>query len=666
MSLSAGQKLTYYEILGPLGAGGMGEVYLAKDMRLEREVAIKVLPEGFADDEERLRRFEREAKTLALLNHPNVAGIHGVDQVDDVCFLALELVPGEDLAARIARGPLSVDEAVEVCRQIAEGLESAHEAGVVHRDLKPANVRVTPEDIVKVLDFGLAKPVLPEASGGSGTTTAESDSFLMTQEGLVLGTPTYMSPEQARGKPVDRRTDIWAFGCVLFECLTGRRPFDGSTVGDVLAGILEREPDWSLLPRNTPPRLRALMERCLEKDPRRRLRDIGEARLQLEPGAVEGGAQVEEGASSGALRGSLLGAAVGGAMVLVLAWFFGDGEKAGLGDLHISIPARAEYRRPSEATISPDGRAVLFSALDEDGEKGLWLRTFDAFEARSIPGTEDASGAFWSPEGDSIGFFRDGAMGILRLGEEVPRVVPATEEGRSGVWSSTGEIVYGGSEGPLYAVPSTGGEPRTVTRLDTAAGEFAHSLPTFLPDGDRFLYLGLMLNTQRLSGEVREHRLCVGSLSSEESSVLRPFPSRPIYTDRGELVYIDDGRIRAVPFDASSLEFTGEARTLASGVAFFKPIGKGSLSVARNGSLAFQAPAYSREIRWLDRRGIDLGRVGGSTSSAFGYRISPDGRRVAVGVTDPNNSLSDVWVWGLTRETKAQVTDGPFWEGEPI
>ncbi len=275
MPLTTGQPLSFYEILGPLGAGGMGEVYRARDTRLDREVAIKVLPEKMVDDEERLRRFEREAKTLASLNHPNVAGIYGIDQVEDVCFLAMELVPGEDLATRLEAGPLEIQEALDVCRQIAEGLEAAHEAGVVHRDLKPANVRVTPEDRVKLLDFGLAKPVGPRSE------PVQSDSFVMTEEGLVLGTPTYMSPEQARGKPVDRRTDIWAFGCVLYECLTGERPFGGSTVPDVLAAVLQSEPNWNALPAATPAPVRGLLERALTKDRHTRLRDIGEARVAL-------------------------------------------------------------------------------------------------------------------------------------------------------------------------------------------------------------------------------------------------------------------------------------------------------------------------------------------------------------------------------------------------
>ena len=281
-----GTRLTHYEILGPLGAGGMGEVWRARDTRLEREIAIKVLPDELADDEERLRRFEREAKTLASLNHTNLAHVYGIDQVEDTCFIAMELVPGQDLAAKLARGPMPVDEAVDICRQIAEGLEAAHEAGIVHRDLKPANVRVTPEGVVKILDFGLAKP-LQARSTGSGTTTAQSDSFLMTEEGLVLGTPTYMSPEQARGKRVDRRTDIWAFGCVLYECLTGERVFDGESLTDVLASIVGEEPDWSCLPGDVEPHVLRLLLRCLEKDPRERLRDVGEARIALARGAPE-------------------------------------------------------------------------------------------------------------------------------------------------------------------------------------------------------------------------------------------------------------------------------------------------------------------------------------------------------------------------------------------
>jgi serine/threonine protein kinase len=661
MALTAGQSLSFYEILGPLGAGGMGEVYHARDTRLERDCAIKVLPEEMAGDEERLRRFEREARTLASLNHLNVAGIHGVDQVDDVCFLALELVPGEDLATRLARGRLPVDEAIDVCRQIAEGLEAAHEAGVVHRDLKPANVRITPEGVVKILDFGLAKPIRPSTSREPGTTTAEPDSFLLTEEGLVLGTPTYMSPEQARGKPVDRRTDIWAFGCVLHECLAGKRAFDGETLGDVLAAVIEREPDWSSLPGSTPRVLRGLMMRCLEKDPRRRLRDIGEARLLLEAGAL---AEPEPAAGSSSRLQVLLVGAVAGAALLWMGHTFSDGSApAARGELQLSIRASGVYRGASGVEISPDATRILFHAVSEDGERYLWLRSFDSFEARPIQGTQGRSSSpFWSPDGESIGFFRDGLLRTLRLGDEVSRALPGTEGAGEGAWSPSGEIVYAEPEGALFAVDLAGGEPRPLTELDVASGEVSHWAPTFLPDGDRFLYLAMV----RVPGEEREHRLCVGRLSTGETTFLCTFPSIPFYTDRGELVYIDDGNVRAVPFDAASLEFTGEARTLAGGAAFFKPVGRGNLSVARNGSFAFQGASFPSEMRWLDRRGIDRGLAGEASGLSFGYRVSPDGRRVAVGVTDPRNSLSDVWVWGLTRETRTQVTDNSVWDGQPV
>jgi len=321
MTLAPGSTLLHYTLLGPLGAGAMGEVYRARDTKLGREVAIKVLPEHFADDEERLKRFEREAKTLASLNHPNVAQIFGVDQVGDTCFLALELVPGESLEERLKRGPLPLEDALDVCRQIAEGLEAAHEAGVIHRDLKPANVRLTPEGKVKVLDFGLAKPM--HLSSDSRST----DSVLATESGRLLGTPTYMAPEQARGKPIDRRVDIWAFGCVLFECLTGKRAFDGETLSDVLSSVLRSEADLGALPARTPARARELLGRCLHKDPRKRLRDIGDARLMLEDAGEE--AERAPAAAGWSRRFSWAIAALASVVGLALGYFAarGTGER---------------------------------------------------------------------------------------------------------------------------------------------------------------------------------------------------------------------------------------------------------------------------------------------------------------------------------------------------
>ena len=405
MPLAAGQSLSFYEVLGPLGAGGMGEVYLARDTRLDREVAIKVLPEELADDEERLRRFEREAKTLASLNHPNVAGIHGIDQVGDTAFLAMELVPGEDLEERLRRGALPVSEALAVCRQIAEGLEAAHEAGIVHRDLKPANIRITPEGVVKLLDFGLAKPIGPTATKSGAqhaSSTAQSDSFLVTEEGMILGTPTYMSPEQARGKPVDKRTDIWAFGCVLLECLTGRRAYEGDAFGDLIVAILEREPDLAALPKATPLHVRELIVRCVIKDPRERLRDIGEARIALDR------AHAVQETNPEAHRGGLPAAAgwiVAGIMAVVaLLSFFGRGVTESEPTEPVSIRTITYSGDDVFPSASPDGRFLAFRS-GRDGRHRIWIKQLETGGEQALTDGLDTAPKF-SPDGESVLFLR--------------------------------------------------------------------------------------------------------------------------------------------------------------------------------------------------------------------------------------------------------------------
>jgi tRNA A-37 threonylcarbamoyl transferase component Bud32 len=492
MTLAAHTRLGPYEILAPLGAGGMGEVYRAKDTRLGREVAIKVLPPTFVRDEERLRRFEREAKVLATLNHPNVAQIFGVDQQQDTCYLVLELVSGENLAERIARGPLPIEEALDVCRQIAEGLEAAHEAGVIHRDLKPANVRITPQDAVKVLDFGLAKALVPRTEQGR-VTSAASDSALMTEAGVVLGTPTYMSPEQARGKPLDRRTDVWAFGCVLYECLSGARAFAGETMGDVVASVLHDEPDWSRLPTATPARAVELVRRCLVKDPRQRLRDIGDARLELErtirarEWATTGRLAAADGTLLGRRRPLLpLGA---GALVLAGAgalagWWIAERRSARDAPapsqvFHVSVPLPAQAHFSGLVAIAPDASYVIYQDAPTDGSPAsLTTRWLDHDETGVIQGTEGVHSAALSPDGRQLAFL---VMKNADKFEMTLKKLPLEDGRRAGPPAIVCETVTGwmtlcfGSEqelvlamtlpvGGIAVVPAQGGEPRFVVR----------------------------------------------------------------------------------------------------------------------------------------------------------------------------------------------------------
>ncbi|MFT5434231.1 MAG: serine/threonine protein kinase, partial [Myxococcota bacterium] len=481
MALITGQSLSFYEILGPLGAGAMGEVYQARDSRLDRDVAIKVLPEHFAEDEERLQRFEREAKSIAALNHPNVAQIYSVDQIEDTCFLVLELVPGETLEDRIARGALPIDEAVDICRQIAEGLEAAHDAGVIHRDLKPANVRITPDGKVKVLDFGLAKPMDSGSERGSS-----KDSVLATEEGRLLGTPIYMAPEQARGKPIDRRVDVWAFGCVMYECLTGKRAFDGDTMPDVLAAVVRETADFTRLPASTPAHVRALVERCLEKDSRQRLRDVGEARISLESSGPQSGEPALSSPARGPLRGPLgwaLGALAGGFAV------FGT---LRTGSLEVPEPVVVSgltfSGSDSAPSPSPDGRLIAFQS-ERDGRVRIWLKQLDTGSEQVLSEGPDRSPRF-APDGNSVLFMRaeGDRQNVYRqalLGSEARKIV---DDAIVACWSPDGNRigivrVVRGSDHLLYGLLTVDvrtGEERELYR--TGSSEVLYSL-NWSPDG---------------------------------------------------------------------------------------------------------------------------------------------------------------------------------------
>ena len=653
MPLTTGQSLSFYEILGPLGAGGMGEVYLARDTRLDREVAIKVLPEEMARDEERLRRFEREAKTLASLNHPNVGGIHGIDQGGGTSFLAMELVPGEDLEERLKRGALPLDEALDVCRQIAEGLEAAHEAGVVHRDLKPANVRITPEGAVKILDFGLAKPIGPNAPGND-TSSAQSDSFLLTSEGMILGTPTYMSPEQARGKPVDRRTDIWAFGCVLYECLTGKRAFEGDAFGDLIAAILEHEADLGALPSATPPHVRRLITRCLVKDPRTRLRDIGEARLALsgEPLDADPSASRPRFATAIAWAGWIVAAG------LLLAFLV---SRLGGADTETATPApsvHATVNLPPTAglafgaaqigvdcnllALSPDGRLLVYVGHAAEGKTCLYRQELTGFDPPvAIPGTEGALNPFFSPDGGAIGFLTDDRLKrVSPAGDGLLTLCEAAIAWR-GQWTADDTIYFGADAGRiLRRVPAGGGDVET---LIPATASRAAIFIEVLPDGKSALMLDY---TGRISQDFAD--VLWIDLETRETRVVLENAYDARFVAPGELVFARAGSLHSIPFDVERGEVHGEAAIVMRHVAMDSNAGQAQFAFSPAGTMAFVAgpDLATGGIARIDRAGkVDFLPV---PERSYGVLdLDPTDTRLAVQVADFEDY---VWLYDIATE----------------
>src|SRR5262245_57300765 len=519
MSLGPGTRLGPYEIQAAIGAGGMGEVYRATDTALGRQVAIKVIPDPFATDPERLARFEREAKTLAALNHPNIAHIYGLERSGTTPALIMELVPGETLADRITRGPIPIDEALPIARQVAEALEAAHEQGIVHRDLKPSNIKLTTDDRVKVLDFGLAK--LAETASGHSTIGGLSLSptitspALMTGVGLLLGTAAYMSPEQAAGKAVDKRSDLWAFGVVMLEMLTGRQAFSGETVSHVIASVLKDEPAWTTLPPDTPAPIRRLLRRCLEKDRKRRLPDAADIRLEIDDALTTPTIERPVTPIVPRSRERILWLSTI-ALVTLLA---GAATTAWLRERASFVPpsvirldlATPPTDDPFSFAISPDGRQVAFVANASGGGAKLWLRPLDQVAAQPLAGTDGATYPFWAPDSRAVGFFADGKLKRVDLAGGAPQVLADAPQGRGGTWNSDGVIVFTPTAGPtavLMRVMATGGIPVPVTQLAAGQGN-SHRWPQFLPDGRRVLFLVGM-------GRPETHGVYVASLGGGE------------------------------------------------------------------------------------------------------------------------------------------------------
>ena len=657
---SPGSRLGAYEVTALLGAGGMGEVYRATDTNLKRQVALKVLPASVAGDAERLARFQREAEVLAALNHPHIAQIYGIDKTADATALVMELVEGEDLAARLARGRLPIDEVLPIARQIAAALEAAHEQGIVHRDLKPANIKVRPDGTVKVLDFGLAKGLDREPDGrrpeaGAVATVTTVTSPAMTTRGVILGTAAYMSPEQAKGKPVDKRADIWAFGCVLYEMLSGRRPFEGEGVTETIVAVVTMEPDWTRLPATTPPGLVRLLRRCLAKDAQQRLRDIGDARFELDPAARSDSAAAE------APRGRQPVALMATIAVAVAA--FAAGYMA-------RVPARSPDRSVTRFVInladglsitrenrgglalSPDDHALVFAAGNQGGTR-LYVKWLDQPEPREIPGTDSAADPFFSPDGRWLGFFANRQLKKVSLTDGTMVVLTPVNDSTGAAWAPDGSIVFApGYSSGLVRVSADGGAIQPLTTRNTAAGEAGHSWPDVLPDGDHVLY------TIEYTGKpFDEADIGVVSLSTGATKVVLKGGSVARYSPTGHLVYARAGRLLAVPFDPVNLEVTGETTTVASGVSAEIGRGRTHFAVSRVGSLAFvpgDLDVGARDLVWVKRDG-SVTPASRLRRGFFSVHLSPDGQRVIAGVL---GSDDDVWMLDLTRDIPTRLTFG--------
>ncbi len=660
MPLEAGVRLGAHQVLGPIGAGGMGEVYRARDTRLNRDVALKVLPEAFARDPERLARFKREAQILASIGHPNIASIFGFEEAGPTQALVLELVEGPTLADRIGRGDLANEEALAIAKQIAEALEAAHEHGIVHRDLKPANIKVRADGVVKVLDFGLAKTVDPDGDdidlSDSPTITAPA----LTGLGAILGTAAYMSPEQARGRPVDKRADNWAFGCVLYEMLTGARAFQGQTVTDTLAAIIRSDPDWSRLPAEASPAIRKLVARCLEKDPRQRLRDIGDARIEIE-NAMARRHEVApvEGDNERSARPLALKLALGVAVVTSLIvgagmWLLMRPAAAPVVRLSIVPPTDAPLSGSSLA-ITPDGRQIVY--VSGNGTQ-LSVRTIDELTPRHLTSLGSPAYPFVSPDGQSIGFF-DGLNALKTVpitgGPAVTVYTIRGAAGRGGTWAADGTIIFATDDPAtgLWRVPETGGTAELLTTPQS--GERDQQWPQLLPGGRAALVTLQPYSAVRSEGP----RVAILDLRTAETKVLMP-GSDARYVSTGHLIYGAAGQLRAIGFDLGRLETRGASMSLlqqtsgpAVSTGVYGSIGAG---VASNGTLAYIPGGLEvarRRLVWVDRQGLEEQLA----APARGYvipRISPDGSRVAVDARDAESA--DIWIWDLARQTMIRTT----------
>ncbi len=665
MTLVSGTKHGSFEILAPLGAGGMGEVYRARDTRLRREVAIKALPESVARDPERLARLEREARLLAALNHPNIAAIYGLETAEGSPCLVMEYVEGESLAQRLAGGPLPIEDALSACSQIAAGLEAAHDAGIIHRDLKPANVMIRPDGSVKILDLGLARGV--EASPAGDPSLSPTITSGGTEAGVILGTAAYMSPEQARGRRLDRRSDVFSFGCVLYECLTGKRAFPGETVSDTMAAILRAEPDWSLLPVQTSAAVRKLLRRCLEKDARRRLRDIGDARLDLDD-ALSAAPEpaVETAVLPRPKRTSPLLWIVGGALLGIVATFsagrlFAPPVSRSSPPLRAVLPLPADTRlsfanRPGIA-VSPDGRTVVFRGTSQ-GAGRLYRRGLDTSGAEPIAGTEEGFNPFFSPDGEWLGFFTTTELKKVPVAGGSPIRISLVAPVTAGAsWDAGGSIVLTLTvNGPLSRVAEAGGKLEAVSTLDSSRGEHSHLWPQILPQG-RGILVTMVLGQD--FQDFANSQIVVLNPKSGRRTIVLEGSSFARYA-HGQLIFVRGGSVFRVPFDLTRLAVTGPPVPLAERIAIDSVYGSASFAITTDGTLVYAdgpplAAPQSVVIR-LDRQGVEKPLP--LPAAWYGDpRLSPDGKTLVLQRCDgPSCKLV---LYDLQRNLLTPLTSDP-------
>ncbi len=643
-----GSTIGHYRIADRLGAGGMGEVWRARDTRLNRDVAIKILPSALAADPERMARFEREAQVLASLNHPNIAVLYGLETTGDSPALVMELVEGETLAERISSGAIPLAESLQYARQIAEALESAHERGVIHRDLKPANVMITPQGAVKLLDFGLAKALDDAPVNAKSQANSPTLSVAATRAGVLLGTAGYMSPEQVKGKAADKRVDIWAFGVVLYEMLTGRQLYRGETIADSLAAVITTTPDTGVLPSQ----VRRLVERCLEKDAHLRLRDIGEARILLARGGDQGDdLQVGAGPPGAAsARGRALVAAAAIPLLALAALSFVHFRERPPESPALQFTVPLPKGPAASFAVSPDGRRIVISIT---GPKNpLLLRSFDSAEATPLAGTEDAMFPFWSPDSRFIGFFAQAKLKKVAIIGGPPLTLCDAANGRGGAWNDDGMIVFSPNLSEIRKVHANGGVP---AKLIDAKGTTLR-FPVFLPDGRRYLYL-VSAGTTSVNGVYvapADGGAPPRRILADVSSVAW-LPPRD--TPYGHLLFIRDATLMAQPTDPESLDPAGEVFPVAERVQFTTLLNYAPISISPGGVLAFLrgGTVGGRNAAWMDRQGRVLKSFQGP-GFIYTLALSPDGQKIAAGVGTTDVEKVDLWVLEPDRGVQSQIT----------